>query len=117
MTSMVKTVSWVLGIVLIAVGILGFVNDPVLGIFEVDTVHNIVHLLSGILAIAAAASGASYARLYLIIFGIVYGIVTVVGFVNAGDILGLFTVNQADNYLHTAIALVCLAVGFGGGKK
>jgi len=114
---MVKTVSWVLGIIFIALGILGFVNDPVLGIFEVDTIHNIVHLLSGVLAIAAAASGASYARLYLIIFGIVYGAVAVLGFVNPGDILGLFTVNQADNYLHTAIALVCLAVGFGGGKK
>lgn len=117
MTSLVKNVTWLLGIVLVAVGLLGFVNDPVLGLFEVDLVHNLVHLLSGIVAIIAVSSGESYARLYLIIFGIVYGIVTVVGFVNGGDILGLFTVNQADNYLHAAIALVCLAVGFGGSKR
>lgn len=117
MTSLVKTVTWLLGIVLVAVGVLGFVNDPVLGLFEVDTMHNIVHLLSGIIAIGAAVSGQSYARLYLIIFGIVYGAVAVIGFVDGSSILGLFTINQADNYLHTAIALLSLAVGFGAGKK
>lgn len=111
---MVKTVTWLLGIVLVAIGALGFVNDPVLGIFEVDTVHNLVHLLSGVVGLVAAASGASYARLYLIVFGIIYGAVTVIGFTMGGDILSLFTVNQADNYLHAGIALVSLAVGFGG---
>lgn len=117
MNSMVKTVTWVLGIVFVAIGILGFVNDPILGLFEVDTIHNIVHLLSGIVAIGAAVSGESYARLYLIIFGLVYGVVTVLGFTMGGDILGLFTVNMADNYLHAALALVMLAVGFGGKKR
>ncbi len=29
-----------------------------------------------------------------------------------GDILGLFHVNSADNYLHLAIAAASLAVGF-----
>jgi hypothetical protein len=117
MNSLVKTVTWVLGIVLFAVGVLGFVNDPVLGLFEVDMVHNLVHLISGIVAIAAVASGESYARLFLIIFGIVYGAVAVIGFVQGDSVLGLITINEADNYLHTAIALVCLAVGFSGNKR
>lgn len=116
MSSLTKTVTWLLGLVFVAIGLLGFVNDPLLGLFEVDTVHNVVHLLSGIVAIIAVSSGESYARLYLIVFGIVYALVTVLGFVKGGDILGLFTVNQADNYLHAAIALVCLTVGFGGKK-
>lgn len=111
---MVRPVTWILGLVLLAIGLLGFVNDPVLGLFEVDTVHNLVHILSGVIGIAAAASGASYARLFLIVFGIIYGAVAVIGFTMGGDVLGLFTVNQADNYLHTAIALVGIAVGFGG---
>ena len=117
MNSLVKTVTWILGIVLLIVGIIGFFMDPVLGIFEVDMNHNIVHILSGIVGIAAAASGESYSRLFLIIFGIVYGAVAVLGFVDGSSVLGLITVNQADNYLHSAIALVCLAVGFGAGKK
>jgi len=117
MQNFVKTVTWVLGIVLTLVGILGFFNDPVLGIFEVDGIHNVVHLLSGVIALGAAASGESYARLYLIVFGIVYGLVTVLGFVMVDNVLGLITVNTADNYLHAAIAIVCLGVGLGSGKK
>lgn len=116
MNSLIKSVTWILGIVLLIIGIIGFVNAPVLGIFEVNTIHNIVHILSGVIAIIAVSSSESAARLYLIIFGIVYGLVTIVGFVNGGDIFGLFTANQADNYLHAAITLVCLGVGFGGKK-
>lgn len=112
---MVKSVTWILGIVLLLVGVAGFFMNPVL-VFEVGTIHNVVHILSGIVGLAAASSGESSSRLYLIVFGIVYGLVTILGFVNAGNILGLFTANQADNYLHAAIALVCLGVGFGSKK-
>ena len=116
MSSLTKSVTWILGIVLVLVGVAGFFVDGNLLYFQVDTVHNIVHLLSGVVAIAAASSGESYSRMYLIVFGLVYGVVTIVGFVNGGDILGLFRVNDADNYLHAAIAVVCLGVGFGGKK-
>jgi uncharacterized membrane protein HdeD (DUF308 family) len=116
MSSLAKSVTWILGVVLILVGLAGFFVDGTLLYFEVDTVHNIVHLLSGVVAIAAASSGEHYSRLYLIVFGIVYGIVAILGFVQGGDILGMFHANDADNYLHTAIAVVCLGVGFGGKK-
>src|SRR5687768_9331292 len=100
MSNLVKQVTWLLGIVLLLVGIAGFFVDNTLIIFRVDTVHNVIHLLSGIVALGAAAMGTSYARLYLIVFGLVYGLVTILGFAMSGDILGLFTVNEADNYLH-----------------
>lgn len=116
MNSLVKTVTWILGIVLIIVGILGFIQSPVLGLFQVDTVHDWVHIISGVLAILAVLSGESYARLYLIIFGIIYGLVAIIGFVNGGNILGVMTVNMNDNYLHSVIAIICLAVGFGSKK-
>ncbi len=117
MNSLVKTLTWILGIVLLVVGILGFVMpSPLLGLFEVDTIHNAVHILSGIVALIAVSSGESYARLFLIVFGIVYALVAIVGFAMGGDILGLFHANTADNYLHSAIAVVCLGVGFGGKK-
>lgn len=116
MNSLTKTVTWILGLVLVLIGLAGFFVDGMLLVFEVNNVHNIVHLLSGVVAIAAASSGDSYSRMYLIVFGLVYGLVTVIGFVNGGDILGLFHANDADNYLHAAIAVVCLGVGFGGKK-
>ena len=118
MTSLVKQVTWLFAIVFILLGVAGFFSNGMLLVFEVDTVHNIIHLLSGIAALLAVSAGESYARLYLIVFGIVYGLVTVLGFITTdGMILGLFHVNDADNYLHAAITLVTLGVGLGTRKK
>jgi hypothetical protein len=116
MFSLTKTVTRILGLALILVGVAGFFVDDMLLVFQVSTVFNVFHLLVGVIAIAAASSGESYSRMFLILAGIVYGIATVIGFVNGGDILGLFQVNDADNYLHAAVAVVALGVGFGGKK-
>lgn len=112
MGSLVTPVTRLLGVVLLVVGLLGFVMEsPLLGLFEVDTVHNLIHLASGVVALLVAGSR-SGARMYLIVFGLVYGLVAVLGY-TSGSVLGLFTVNGADNLLHTAIAALCLVVGFG----
>ncbi len=113
---MIKSFTWLLGIILLVIGILGFVSNPVLGLFEVDTMHNIIHIVTGVVGIAAAASGVSYARLFLIVFGMLYAVVAVLGFAMNGDILGIITTNRAEDYLYTALALVSLAIGFGGKK-
>ncbi len=115
MSSLVKLVTQVLGVVLLLVGIAGFVTGDPLIAFKVDAVHNSIHILSGLVALFAA-SNYSYARMYLIVFGLVYAVVAILGFTMGGDIVGLFTTNAADDYLHTAIALVCLVVGFGSKK-
>ncbi len=116
MSPLVKPLTWILGLALVLIGLLGFVtSSPLLGLFEVDTVHNVVHLLSGTIALWAASSGHAHSRMYLIIFGLVYGIVTVLGYVS-GSIIGLFTVNMADNYLHLAVTTACLVVGLGSKK-
>ncbi|MBI3331934.1 DUF4383 domain-containing protein [Candidatus Peregrinibacteria bacterium] len=114
---MAVTLAWVLGLVLTLVGVLGFFNDPVLGIFEVDPVHNVIHLLSGLVGLFAASKGMTYARQYLIVFGLIYAVVTVLGFTMESPLLGLVSVNDWDNYLHAAIAAVSLLVGFSGKKS
>ena len=116
MTPFVKLVTKILGIVLLIIGIAGFFVDGTLLVFEVDTIHNAVHIVSGLVALFASGSY-GHSRLFLIIFGLVYGIVAVLGFAMNGDIVGLFHANLEDNYLHTAIAVVCLAVGFGSKKS
>jgi len=106
----------VFGYVFVAVGVLGFVpgvtsGGQLLGIFQVDTLHNIVHLLTGVLALVAASGAGTNARLYFQVFGVVYALVTVLGFLS-GSVLGMVT-NGADNVLHLVIAAVALYVGFG----
>lgn len=116
MTPFVKLVTKILGIVLLVVGVAGFFVDGQLLVFQVDTVHNVVHILSGVIGLVAAGTY-SYSRLFLIVFGLVYAVVTVVGFAMNGDIFGLFDVNMEDNYLHAAIAILSLGVGFGSKKS
>lgn len=111
---MVQTLAWVFGVVLTLVGVLGFVpgvtaDGMLLGIFAVDGLHSIVHIVSGLAALAAAW-GMYSARMYFQVFGVVYGIVAVLGFVMGGAIL--FETNMADNLLHLVIAAVALYAGF-----
>lgn len=120
---MAKTFVTVLGVFFIIAGIAGFI-DPlspdgeVLGLFfvgEPGTLHNLIHLLSGVAALAAVSSGEAAARMYAQVFGVVYALVTILGFiVGEGEILGLVPVNQADNVLHLAIAAGLLYFGFSG---
>ncbi len=81
MNSLVKTVTWVIGIVFLIIGIMGFLGNEYPFGLKVDVLHNIVHAATGIAAILAAVSGESYARLFLIIFGITYGALAVLGFI------------------------------------
>lgn len=115
---MAKKYVMVLGIILVALGALGFVsplapNDNLFGIFAVSTNHSLVYLLAGLVALAAVAGGGDYVRLYAKVFGVIFGLITVLGFmVGDGEVLGLINVNQADNVLHLAIAASALYVGF-----
>jgi len=115
---MLKTAAVVFGIVLLAVGVLGFVpgvttNEMLLGIFHVNAAHNVVHLLSGAVALWAGMTSVANARLYFRVFGIVYAIVAVLGFASGDEpILGLISSNSANTWLHVLIAAVSLVLGF-----
>jgi hypothetical protein len=107
------------GIVFLLVGILGFVpavapQEMLLGIFHVNAAHNVVHLLSGAIALACGLASVAASRLYFRIFGIVYGLVAVLGFMQGNThLLGLISNNMADVWLHVAISVVALILGFG----
>lgn len=115
---MAKTLAYLFAVVFLLVGILGFVpacapNEMLLGIFHVNAAHNVVHLLSGAVALWGAMTSVGAAKLYFKIFGVVYGLVAVLGFfVGDGMLLGLISNNVADTWLHVAIAIVSLAIGF-----
>ena len=47
-------------------------NGLLLGIFEVDKMHNLIHIASGVLAILAAVK-IKYTKWYFRLFGIIYG--------------------------------------------
>jgi hypothetical protein len=112
----------VLGIVFIVVGILGFIPNPLISeqdgaIFKVNTLHNIVHLVSGAVILAGVYSFGS--ALGLKIIGVVYAIVAILGLFMGGDMLFGIAMNMADHWLHVVLAVVILYAGFAlpdGGK-
>ncbi|PSG98101.1 hypothetical protein BRD56_02265 [Thermoplasmatales archaeon SW_10_69_26] len=62
-----RTVAKTFGYVFVAIGVLGFVPNPLVsadGLFQVNATHNIVHLLSGIVALVAGYERESHARTY-----------------------------------------------------
>jgi|ERR1700737_2555521 putative Ca2+/H+ antiporter (TMEM165/GDT1 family) len=112
-----RIVAFAIGIVFLIVGILGLVLDTTSGSllgFDVDLVHNLVHLLTGVLGLAAAFTG--WPRRFNQIFGIVYLLVGIAGLIPAlyfnQRLLGLMHVNAADNVLHLVVGLLAAVVGF-----
>ncbi len=111
-----QATSALLGATLVLAGILGFLfagrgfghGDPQgddLIIFEVNGWHNVVHILTGLLLLAAVPR-APLAIAALLVFAGGYAIVTIWGFLDGDDVLGLIAIDQADNFLHLALTLV-----------
>lgn len=115
---MLQKFAIIFGFAFIVVGILGFIpavtpNNHLLGIFHVNTVHNLVDLLSGIIALWCGFTSSIHSLNFFRIFGVVYGIVAALGFVYGDqDILGLVANNTADSWLHVVIAAGSLYLGF-----
>lgn len=78
---MAKTISTILGIVFILIGILGFFQPAFMGT-HLSIAHNLVHLISGVLALYFGTMGTvAGAKYFCIIFGVVYFLLGVAGFV------------------------------------
>ena len=116
----------VAGATLVLVGVIGFSADSsfhtgadvqggsLIG-FEVNGIHNLVHIASGLLLIVGSGRPGS-ARAVCTLFGLAYAAVTAIGLIDGEDVLGLFPVNPADNVLHIGLTLLALAFAFAPGR-
>ena len=121
-----RILALVLGIVFTLVGILGFFATSTMAPgylfgFGVDVIHNIIHLVIGLVGLAAAlTANGVWSRRYNQVFGIIYFVLGIAGLIPAlhfgmmGDmrLLGITFVNGADNVLHLVVGIVMIAVGF-----
>ena len=107
------------GIVLVGAGLLGFLNTSIVGeadnaLVRTGTVHNIVHLLTGLIALYIAFGLKGEQQVNAVLgFGVLYVIILVAVIVSP-TLFGLFSVpaNTAVHVIHAAVAIVSLAVGY-----
>jgi hypothetical protein len=84
-----------------------------LGVLHVNAAHNVVHLLTGAVALWASTAGESASKLFFQVFGAVYGLVALLGFMYGDQpILGLVANNRADAWFHLIVAAISLYLGF-----
>ena len=122
-------VGGVVGGVFIAVGLLGFTvtgdhsfaghtGGDLLGLFQVNSLHTIVHLAVGGVMVAAAIAGARAAKAVNVLIGAVYLALGVLGlFITGDNPLNVIALNGADNGLHLVIGAVLVAVGLGADRR
>jgi uncharacterized protein DUF4383 len=117
---MVRTFALVVGIVFLAVGLLGLILHPngglLLNLFAVDLLHNLIHLAVGAAGLAVYLMGWGESRMYSQIVGVAYLLLGLLGFISPlitqGMLLGLIHVNTADNLLHLIVGGIGAYVGF-----
>lgn len=119
-----RLVATIFGAVYLLVGALGFAatngvefiateGGLLLGIFEVNPLHNIAHLLIGAALLIAGLKSVRAAKSVNTVIGAVYLLLGIVGFFLVGTAANILALNTADHFLHLASALVLLGVGLG----
>ena len=117
-------VATVFGAVYLLVGLLGFAvtggvgfiateGGLLLGVFAVNPLHNVAHLLIGGALLIAGLMSARAAKITNTVVGAAYLLLGIVGFFLAGTAANILALNTADHFLHLASALVLLGVGVG----
>ena len=127
--SRTQNAALVFGLAFLAAGIAGFFPSPppadapplvvhqghgmALGLFPINIIHNIVHLLFGVLGFAAARSALLSARAYFRIVAVSYGALVVLGLIGATQTtFGYIPIWGNDVWLHGVLAAGAAYFGF-----
>ena len=108
-----KTYSLILGLVLALVGVWGLFVDKILGLFGVNILQSVLHLIAAACGIYAGTKGDG--DVYSLTLGWVGVVLGVLGFVPVVSdlLLSWFNINAAISWLHIAIGVVSLGVYYG----
>ena len=111
-----KNITIAFGSVFILVGLLGFTPNALVstsGIFEVNAMHNLVHLLTGTALLFGGLFLEGKEGLTLKVVTAAYFGVAILGFLTSGNtLLGLVHINEADRWLHLGLAIAMLSAAF-----
>lgn len=113
--NLARTYAVAFGVVYTIVGLIGFAVSSTLDtanliIFPVNVLHNVVHLLVGLLGIGAFLTARSV--LYARVMAVLFAVLTLAGFLPQ-PLLGLVPLGGADIVLHALTAILAGVAGWG----
>jgi hypothetical protein len=110
-----RTVAAIFGVIYIVAGVAGFVlASPLFGLFDVNAVHNVVHIVLGAILIwgmmnaASAVMANRWVGVVLLVLGVLGIFVT--------NPLGLVPIGGYDVWLHLASGIVLFGASLMGGE-
>ncbi|AYY14557.1 DUF4383 domain-containing protein [Actinobacteria bacterium YIM 96077] len=124
----VRQATYVVATAFLVIGVLGFVpgvtaeydemrfagpdsNAQLFELFTVSILHNVVHLVFGVVGIVMAR-GARPARIYLIVGGLIYLLLFIYGMlVERGSDADIVPLDEASNWLHLGLAIAMVLLG------
>jgi arginine exporter protein ArgO len=126
--SPLRTAALLVGAVFLLIGVLGFVpgitthygdlsgagpnsDAQLLGAFQVSILHNIVHLLFGVIGVVLSRTNEG-SRLYLIGGGVIYLVLWLYGLViDKNSDANFVPLNTADDWLHFLLGVGMIGLG------
>ncbi len=125
-SGIVQTYAAIAGVVLVLVGLLGFLNTPIVGsasgaLLATDALHNIVHIATGLFGLYVAFGLKGNAQVQgILAFAILYTVILVAVLISP-TLFGLFSVpaNVLLHVVHAALAVagfVTYFLGRGAGE-
>lgn len=124
-----RIIATAIGAGFLLAGIIGFINHDFLGM-HLSASHNLIHLISGILAIYIGLKGSLMAvRIFNLAFGAVYSLLGVAGFIAGGQaeptagvpgtggpylwkvIAGLLELGTVDHLVHILLGVIFIIGG------
>jgi hypothetical protein len=127
-TSPNRLLGVIFGAVYLVVGILGFFvtssvgffatanSNLLVGLFQVNPLHNIAHLIIGAALLIAGLSNVRAAKGVNTTVGAAYLLLGIIGLFLVNSSANILAINAADNVLHFASAVILLAIGLGADK-
>jgi hypothetical protein len=131
MTNATRYFALIMGIAFLLIGVMGFIpafvtpatdahdvtvhanHGLLLGLFPVNLLHNLVHILFGVWGIAAYMTSYWGARLYARSVAIIYALLAVMGLIPGLETtFGLIPIHGHDVWLHAVIALAAAIFGW-----
>ena len=113
---MAKRFSTIYGALFVIVGIMGFLDNPLIGehgFFMTNAAHDWTHILIGAVLLWAGQQNERAAYGSLMGTGALYALLALMGYATAGaeghaTLLGIVHINGNDNWLHVLLAVVLI---------